>query len=310
MNQISIHEPVPGYANCIDASKRMRWDIDEDVIRGRHFDPAEKFLPDGLTRMNGATSLTDEDRILISQIQGRTYAKIFGVAERFVNAKIVELQADYVLGDQTALESLVRFSDEELKHQELFRRVDDLCEQAMPEGYRFNADPNEVASAVMSKCTWAVLALTLHIELFTQAHYRESIDQDQSVSDLYRDVFKYHWREECQHAMLDELEFRRVDSMISDDERDQAVDDFIALVGAVDGILQAQAVADTDYFVATSGRMVNAAEKAEIHDQMLKAYRWTYIFSGAEHRRFQKVMTELCTDAQMTRIGNALATMM
>jgi hypothetical protein len=38
------------YAKCIEASKRIRWDIDRDVIRGRSFDGSKKFLPDGLSR--------------------------------------------------------------------------------------------------------------------------------------------------------------------------------------------------------------------------------------------------------------------
>jgi hypothetical protein len=37
------------YARCVDTSKRVRWDIEEDVIRGRRFDIAHKFLPDGLS---------------------------------------------------------------------------------------------------------------------------------------------------------------------------------------------------------------------------------------------------------------------
>ena len=39
----------PRYAKTIEASKRVRWDIDRDVIRGREFDLAETFLPDGLS---------------------------------------------------------------------------------------------------------------------------------------------------------------------------------------------------------------------------------------------------------------------
>ena len=35
------------YARCIKASKRVRWDIDADVIRGRDFDFTQTFLPDG-----------------------------------------------------------------------------------------------------------------------------------------------------------------------------------------------------------------------------------------------------------------------
>ena len=37
------------YARCVATSKRVRWDIEEDVIRGRRFDAAHKFLPDGLS---------------------------------------------------------------------------------------------------------------------------------------------------------------------------------------------------------------------------------------------------------------------
>jgi hypothetical protein len=37
-----------------------------------------------------------------------------------------------------------------------------------------------------------VLALTCHIELFVLAHYRESIEADANVSELWKDVFLYH----------------------------------------------------------------------------------------------------------------------
>ena len=36
------------YAKCIEVSKRIRWDIDRDVIRGRSFDFEKKFLPNGI----------------------------------------------------------------------------------------------------------------------------------------------------------------------------------------------------------------------------------------------------------------------
>ena len=37
---------------------------------------------------------------------------------------MLEVSRDHWLGDQIALEALVRFTDEELKHQELFRRIE------------------------------------------------------------------------------------------------------------------------------------------------------------------------------------------
>ena len=123
MNAISRLSDSERYARCINASKRVRWDIDQDVIRGRRFDAAQKFLPDGLSLADAFTTLSAGEKRFVSQIQGRTYANIFGLVERFINAKMLELSRDHWLGDQLALEALVRFSDEELKHQALFRRI-------------------------------------------------------------------------------------------------------------------------------------------------------------------------------------------
>lgn len=94
------------------------------------------------------------ERRLLSQIQGRTYANMFGLVERFIAAKVLEMSGPYRLGDQSALEALVRFSDEEIKHQELFRRIEHMCAEGMAAGYVFLPDANSVASFVLAKSTW------------------------------------------------------------------------------------------------------------------------------------------------------------
>jgi hypothetical protein len=309
MNAISNVIESDRYGRAILASKRVRWQIDEDVIRGRSFDQNQKYLPDGLSLVSEFTTLSVDEKRFVSQIQGRTYANIFGLVERFINAKVLEISRDHWLGDQVALEALVRFSDEELKHQELFRRINDLVGETMPAGYRFDVDPNAVAGAVLSKSTWAVLALTLDIELFTQLHYRQSMDPDGELSELFKDVFLYHWKEESQHAILDELELKRHDAGLTTHERDRAVNEFIELVAAVDGILQAQAASDASYFIANCGRMVGEEEADTISAEFLKAYRWQYIHSGAEHPMFRKVLSSLITEDQGQRIAAALATL-
>jgi len=295
------------YAKCIEVSKRIRWDIDQDVIRNRGFDLNQRFLPDGLSRVGDLEFLTPAERRLISQIQGRTYANMFGLVERFIGAKVLEVSRDHWLGDQTALEALVRFSDEELKHQELFRRLERLAAAGMPEGYAFLPQPNEVARAVLGKATWAVLALTCHIELFTQAHYRSSIAPETQIDPLWKDVFLYHWREESQHAILDELEWQREDARLTAEERERAVDDLIDLVAAVDGILTVQAAADTHYFLAVAGRVFDGDQVTRLQATVLKAYRWQYIVSGVQDPRFIGILREMITEAQMQRIGAALA---
>ena len=309
MNAIDTIPNSQRYERCVETSKRVRWDIDEDVIRGRRFDPECKFLPDGLSLADTFTTLTTDEKRFVSQIQGRTYTNVFGLVERFINAKVLELSHHHWFGDQIALEALVRFSDEELKHQALFRRIDKLIGEVLPDGYCFNIDANDVAHAVLGKSTWAVLALTLHIELFTQLHYRQSIEPDAKLSELFKDVFLFHWKEESQHAILDELEWVRLDVELTSEQRDRAVDEFIDLVAAVDGILQAQAKADTTYFMAACGRAVGESEARAVEATFLKAYRWQYVLSGAQHPQFVKVMSRLITESQGQRIAAALATL-
>ncbi len=298
------------FARCIAASKRVRWNIEDDVIRGRRLDASQKFLPDGLSLVDQLDFLSPGEQRYLSQIQGRTYANIFGLVERFICAKVLELSRDHWFGDQTALEALVRFCDEELKHQELFRQVEGLASEAMPQGYRFLPDPDEVATAVMSKGTWAVLALTLHIELFTQQHYRESIAEDPALSALFKDIFLFHWKEESQHAIMDELEWKRFDKKLTNEERTAGVEAFIELVAAVDGILQMQAAEDVRYFTETTERQFTDEERKAIEAGVLRAYRWQYILSGAQHPHFQRVLGGLITPAQGARIEAAIAPLM
>jgi len=297
------------YAKCIEVSKRIRWDIEADVIRGRSFDFDHKFLPDGLSKVQELDFISRAEKRLLSQIQGRTYANLFGLVERFINAKVLDVSRDHWFGDQTALEALIRFSDEELKHQELFRRIEQMIAAGLPEGYEFVPQPNAVASVVLSKSTWAVLGLTCHIELFTQAHYKQSIEPDESLSELFKDVFLFHWREESQHAILDELEWKRENAKLTEEERDRAVDDLIALVVAVDGILQAQSRSDANYFCAIAGRPFSSQERDAIERQLLRAYRWQYILSGVQEPRFSNILGSMVNAQQAERIGAALLTL-
>jgi hypothetical protein len=91
---------------------------------------------------------------------------------------------------------------------------------------------------------------------------------------------------------------------------DAAVDDVIALVGTVDGILQAQSAADTHYFVEVCGRPLTAVEVEAVKATVLAAYRYQYIASGVQIPRFGELLNGMITPAQGQRIGAALAPIM
>jgi hypothetical protein len=215
-------------------------------------------------------------------VQGRTYANMFGLVERFIGAKMLEITREHALGDQVAMEALVRFTDEELKHQELFRRIEALMAAVMAAGLRLRAAGQRGRRVRARQVDLGGAGPHLPHRIFTQVHYRQSVDPDADLSPLFKDVLFFHWREESQHAILDELEWRREDEKLSAEARDRAVDDLIALVGGVDGILQAQATADARYFASVCGRRLTDQEAAKTESLLLSAYRWQYIVSGAQ----------------------------
>lgn len=295
------------YRKCLHNAQKVTWDIDADVIRFRQLDTCSKFLPDSLSLVTQLSFLNAPQQQLLSQVQGRTYAYLFGLIERCINAKMLELGRAHCLGDQIAVAALLKFVQEELKHQELFRRIEKLAAVALPAGYRMTTDPDAAAAAMLRKSTWAVLALTCFVEIFTQAHYLHSIRDDDGLSPLFKDVFYYHWIEEVQHATLDELEWQRVHDEMKAEAIDAAVDDFIALLGMFDGILQTQAAADGEYFCNCADAYLDREQCNAVKAGLLKAYRLQYLVSGARIDRFQRALSTKLTAEQMQRVDTAFA---
>ena len=114
---IPISVQTKQYAACVGASKRVRWDIDQDVYEAAVSIRCASSCRTPFQAFHQLEFLSEHEAIFMSQIQGRTYANIFGLVERFINCKVLELSKVHWTGDQVALEALVRFSDEELKHR-------------------------------------------------------------------------------------------------------------------------------------------------------------------------------------------------
>lgn len=289
-----------------EAAPACPWEVERDVIRGRTFDRSGKFMPDGLSHARRLDFLARHERVLFSQIQGRTYANTFKLLERAIGANMLELSRSYVLGDQGTLDALVSCTHDEVKHQALFSRIDQMMAGAMPQGYRCVARANEFAWIVLGRSRWAVLALTHMMELVTQAHYHESIEPDPTLAPLYKDVFLYHWRDEERHAGLTEREWRAEDARITDKERDTAVDDFLQLLRNVNMMLQRQAVADAQYFLKAVNRPLAPVDAGRVQAAFVSAYRWQYVLAGVQHERFADLLAELASDEQGARIAAGL----
>ena len=93
----------------------------------------------------------------------------------------------------------------------------------------------------------------------------------------------------------------------ADDAARAKAAEVIELVGAVDGILKQQSESDVRYFIENSSRSFSDEDIDHIREEVLRAYRWQYIFSGIEHPRFHELFSRLTTEKQQERIACALA---
>jgi uncharacterized membrane protein len=298
------------YASCLAASPDDPWDMDRDVFRGRTLDFSRKFLPDGLSLLDRLDFLRQDEALLLSQLQGRTYAATLSLLERVIGATALLQAQGHVLGDPIALESLLRFANDELKHQALFCRLECMMQADMPSGYLVVTAPDAFARAVLGRSAWSLLGLACHVELLTQAHYEQTFAPRDDLCPLYKDVFRFHWHDERRHALLDELEWTSEHANLSGTEREQAVVDFIALLATLSDVLLAQTRADSRYYLQVVGRRFTPLEARHVESTMLAACRWQFIVSGMQHVHFRRLLWSMTTTEQCARIMAALQPIM
>jgi hypothetical protein len=213
--------------------------------------------------------------------------------EEFIIPMVTQAALEDIHGEEVRLRSLLRFAEEELKHQELFRRSMTLFDQGFRTKCGLVAGREAVAKVVLSKSRLAVLYLTTLIEWFTQLHYLEHVRDTSGLDELFRDLLRFHWMEEAQHAKLDTLLIDEIAEKATLEEREAAIDEILELGGAIDGLLSQQIGLNIETLERATGRNFTQAEKKEITTKTRRAWRWTFLVSGLEHPNFVKLVKEL-----------------
>ena len=293
------------YAECLQTAYRINWRI-ADVVGTHQFDPTRRWLPSQLSAADRISCLTDEERTKLTHVEMGAYAHLFGYVEEFIAPKMVGLARDFEIDDRVAFDALVNFAAEEVKHMNLFREIRALVDGAVRFPLARVGDEKAVARVVLAKNTGAVLLLTAAIEWFTQAHYLTAFKDDTTLDAFTKHIFKHHWLEESQHAKMDHLETLRAFEPMTPVEKDNAIDDLIGLVAAVDGLLQQQAALDVQNLETYLGRTLKATQKQEVHAEVLRAKRYVFIESGVTHQNFQALFAAVTTPAQQHKVQRAL----
>jgi hypothetical protein len=209
-----------------------------------------------------------------------------------------------VYGDETRLWSLLRFAEEEVKHQEMLRRASAQFHAGFGVSCGLVSGREEVAKVVLDTSPLTVLLLTSMIEWFTQLHYVEHVRDRAGLDELFRDILRFHWIDESRHAHMDSLLIDEVAGELTLDQRDQAIDQLLELGGAVDALLAQQIELDIDSLQRATDRTFTDAEQDEIRTDQRRAYRWTFLVSGLQHPAFVRIVQQI-TSAGGDKIATA-----
>ena len=284
--------PTYSYPEILRHSKQVAW-REDDVLNGRNFDFSKRFLPNKLTGVDGITCLSEAEKTRLNQIMGNAYCHIFAYVEEFIIPTVMEEALEDVHGDEVRLRSLMRFTEEELKHQELFRRSIAMFAQGIGFDMDLIPDREAVAGVVRSKSKLAVLMLTTIIEWFVQLHYTEHVLGEEDLDGLFRDLLKYHWLDEAQHAKIDTNLVMETAAEVTPEERERAIDEVLELGMAIDGLLLQQIGMNVDALERATGRVFTSDERDEITRETQHAWRWTFLVSGLRHPNVVDLVAEI-----------------
>ncbi len=286
------------YGDVLANSKKVAW-TEDDVLNGRTFDLSKRFLPNSLSGVDSITCLNGHEKLKLNQIMGNAYCHLFAFVEEFIAPTVTEASVENPYGDEVRQRSLLRFSEEELKHQEMFRRSIALFNEQFGAAPQLIPGREAVAAVVRSKSQLAVLLLIDLIEWFVQIHYTEHVLDKADLDGLFRDLLKHHWMDEAQHAKVDTMLIAELVEDMPLAEREAAIDEVLELGGAIDGLLQQQIGMNIDALEAASGRVFTDVARAEITAETLRAWRYTFLVSGLEHPNVVKLVSEITQDGAM-----------
>ena len=286
------------YEAALADSSKITWQV-EDLIGGdKRLDFSKPFLPESLAQVRELTTLSAREKLLLNQIRGNSYLYLFGFVEEFILPFVTDEARSAMLGgDVVEVRAMVTFAEEEAKHIHLFHRFAQEFKANFHAACEVIGPAHEVAKVVLSHSRLGVALLTLHLEWMTQAHYVDSVKDDQDLDPQFKSLLRHHWMEEAQHAKLDTLLVERLAREGGPAAIEKAFADFAALGGAIDGLLAAQVQLDLGSLERASGRKLTEAERAEIATAQTRAYRYTFIASGLVTKNFLGTAEQLSPGA-------------
>jgi hypothetical protein len=237
--------------------------------------------------------LTDRERLQLNHIRGNAYMNIFGFVEEYIIAQTIQHAGGEVFGDNSALRALLRFGEEELKHQALFKRYCTAFSRDFGARCEVLGSAADVAHFILNKSPAAAMLMTLHIELMTQHHYVGAIKDRSELDPKFKNILKHHWMEEAQHAKIDTLEVNKLLGDADPDVCEQAYGEYIEIVQAFDALLAKQVDMDLESLASAAKKAWRGSERDAIRPVQHQSYRRCFLHMGMAHTGFVAIAQQL-----------------
>jgi hypothetical protein len=286
------------YQSALSASERIGWKVDDIIGGDKQLDFSKPFMPESLAQVKQLSFLTPEEKLILNQIRGHEYLAMFGLVEEFILPYVVNHARAQLSGDDYRVRALLQFAGEEAKHIQLFKRFRQEFEDGFASKCDFIGPAEDIKRFVLSHSPLGVSIAILHIEWITLRHYIDGVRDNQNLDPQFKSLLKHHWLEESQHTKLDTLIVESVASTASDDEIDQAFQEYAAIGEFLDQGIQQQAEFNVESFVNATGRQLSKSQRDEMTAAVLKGMRWTYLGTGMTHPNFLATIEEIKPEAR------------
>jgi hypothetical protein len=286
------------YQSALAASERIGWKVDDIIGGDKQLDFTKPFMPESLAQVKQLSFLTAEEQLTLNQIRGHEYLAMFGLVEEFILPYVVDHARLHLSGDDYRARALLQFAGEEAKHIHLFKRFRQEFEGGFGSKCDFIGPSEDIKRFVLSHSPLGVSIAILHIEWITLRHYIEGVRDNQNLDLQFKSLLKHHWLEESQHTKLDTLIVESVASTASQDEIDQAFQEYAAIGEFLDQGIQQQTEFDVESFVKANGRRLSKSQRDEMTAAVLKGMRWTYLGTGMTHPNFLATVEAIKPEAR------------
>lgn len=294
------------YAAATAAAARVDWTVD-GVFRGRTFDASKPLVPTSWVGTQALGFLDEYEQLVLNHCRAFSYVHMVGNFEDFVAPHLDETAGHLGHDEPARSRALARFGEEEVKHQELFRRAETVLEQScgLAVGRHFDAGGRRVravSSAVLEQPLLARFLVVLAFEWGTQRHYVESVrDRKGASSDpFYVDILRAHWVEEAQHTKWDALAIADLARDMRPDDLRTTFDHVRQISGLFGKTFAGQAGEEVDTLERVTGRRLAESERATLQRALHQSMTAILGSVGFSHPSFAKVARELSPEGAAT----------